>query len=142
MRERFTNPANASYYDWPINHDEEAEFGKGRNIEHGANTANTGFVRQQSDDSPLVIKISGAILTVAQHEEFRDWFILSEGQTIYFRDFYGDEYEVIFTAYKPTRKRTVRNPQGGTVNPYHWYRYDIEMEVVRVISGTWAGVSP
>jgi hypothetical protein len=141
MRERFTNPANGQYYDWPINHDEEAEFGVSRNIEHGANTANTGFVRQQSEDSPLIIKISGAILTVAQHEQFRDWYMLSKDQTIYFRDFHGDEYEVIFTSYKPTRKRTIRNPRGGSVNPYHWYRYDMEMEVIRVISGTWEGVA-
>lgn len=144
VRPRFTNPSNGDYYDWAIGHDEESEFGKERTITSGATTSNNGFVKQQSDDSPMKIEVSGTILEQDQMEEFLAWWKLCESQTIYYRDFTGDQYEVLISSFKPVRKRTVRNPRGGSVNPLHYWTYDLKMEVVRFISGIWAdaGVTP
>ena len=141
-RNRFTNPSNGDYYDWQINHTEEEEVNKARSIEHGANSANTGLVKQQSDDQPLVLSYRGTILHKAQLEEFWGWFQLTKTQTIYFTDFAGDEYEVIITDFKPQRQRTIKNPRDFANAPLWYWTYAISMEVVRVIAGTMAGVSP
>lgn len=140
-RNRFTNPDTNYTYDWLINFSEEDEFGKSRNIEHGASTSDLGFVRQQSDDGPLIIRVRGTILTLAQFTEFKEWFALCRTQTINFRDFADDEYEVIITKFMPTRQRTIHNPRDFANIPYHYWKYELEMEVIRVISGTWEGVA-
>ena len=140
-RNTFIDPAGARPdYDWAINHSEEGEFGKARNIEHGANTANTGFVRQQSDAGPLTISVTGTILAKAQVQEMIAWFNLCETQTIYFTDFAGDQYEVTITSFKPTRHRTIRNPRDFANAPYWFWRYEMTMDVVRVIDSVWEGV--
>jgi hypothetical protein len=141
---RFTDPRTAASYDWPLNYSEEEGFGKRRNITHGANTGQTGLVKQQGDDEPLIWKVRGSILTEAMLIEIWRWWQLSKSQTIYFRDFAGDEYEVIFTSFEPTRKRVLRNPKDPTNAPNHYWTYEIEMEVIRIISGPLAtsGVSP
>jgi hypothetical protein len=143
MRNRFQDPNGVrSAYEWELGHFEEEETSKRRNIEHGANTANTGLVRQQGDDTPLVLKYSGTILVKAQLVEMLAWWQLCADQTIYFRDFAGDEYEVLISAFSPTRHYTIRNPRDFANAPHHFWRYTIEMEVVRIIAGTFAGVSP
>lgn len=139
---QFVNPRNGATYSWPINHDEEEEFGKSRNIEHTAPTASTGLVKQQGDESPLILRLNGKILEEAQLTAMKGWWSLCATQTIYFYDFAADHYEVIITAFRPKRKRTVRNPRGGTANPLHYWEYTIEMEVIRVLAGPWTGVSP
>lgn len=142
-RNIFTDPASVrAAYPWAINHSEEEEFGKERNITHGANTGGTGLVKQQSDDSPLVFQFNGTILTEAQVIEMNAWWELCRTQTILFTDYAGDEYEVIITAFKPTRHRTVRNPRDPANAPLWYWKYEIKMEVIRVISGPWTGVSP
>jgi hypothetical protein len=142
-RNIFIDPAgNRDDYSWPINHSEEQEVGKSRNVEHGANTANTGFVRQQSDESPLTLRFSGIILEKAQIQEMIAWWQLCETQTIYLTDFAGDEYEVIVTRFVPTRHKTVRNPRDYANAPNWYWRYEIDLDVVRVIDGIWADVAP
>jgi hypothetical protein len=141
MRNRFTNPANGAFYDWQVNHSEEASVGKTRQISESANTANTGLVKQQGDVQPLRLKFTGTIFHKAQHEQFIGWFQLCESQTILFRDFAGDEYEVIVTQYDAVRKRTVRNPRDFANAPLWYWTYELELEVVRVVSGSWAGVT-
>lgn len=141
-RNRFTNPATSAFYDWQVNHSEEQEFGKRRNIEHGALTNGTGLVRQQSADSPMVLHLRGTIFHQAQYEEMIAWWKLSETQTIYFKDFSGDEYEVIVTEFNPVRERTIKNPRDFANAPYWFWRYDLTMEVIRIRSGSWEGVSP
>jgi hypothetical protein len=135
MRNRFTNPADGSSYDWPINHDNEEANEQRRNIERTAPTAGVGFVRQQGEDSPLVLRYSGVILTQAHHDEMQAWYTLSKSQSVHFRDFAGNVFEVLIVAFTPTRVRTVANPRGGTTNPHHFWRYQIEMEVLQIISG-------
>jgi len=141
MRNRFTNPSNGSFYDWAVNHSTENAFGKTRQISESANTANTGLIKQQGDSEPLRIKVAGTIFHLAQHEQFIDWWQLSENQTILFRDFTGDEYEVIVTSYTPVRKRTVKNPRDFKNAPLWYWTYEMEMEVIRVVKGAWAGVT-
>jgi hypothetical protein len=141
-RNRFTNPKTAAVYDWAVNHSEEQEFGKRRNIDHGALTNGTGLVRQQSDDTPLVLHLKGTIFHKAQFEQMIAWWKLCETQTIYFKDFSGDEYEVIITEFLPVRERTIKNPRDYANAPYWFWKYDIAMEVIAIRSGTWAGVSP
>lgn len=138
-RNIFIDPAgDRDDYSWAINHSEEQEFGQARNIEHGANTADTGYVRQQSDNGPMILRFSGTILTRAQIVEMIAWYRLCEEQTIHFEDFTGDRYEVIITAFRPTRHRTIRNPRDLANAPYWFWRYEIEMDVVRVIESVWA----
>lgn len=141
-RNRFTNPKNAATYDWQVNHSEEEEFGKRRSISHGALTGGTGLVRQQADDQPLVLQLKGVIFHKAQLEQMIDWFALCETQTIYFKDFSGDEYEVIITEFLPVREKTVKNPRDFANAPLWFWRYDIAMEVIAIRAGTWVGVTP
>jgi hypothetical protein len=140
-RNRFTNPADGSFYDWQVNHSTESAFGKSRQITESANTANTGLIKQQGDAQPLKMKLQGTIFHKHQHEEFVRFWQLCESQTIIFKDFAGDEYEVLIISYDPVRKRTVRNPRDFANAPLHYWSYELEMEVIRVISGTWAGVT-
>lgn len=142
VRNRFTDPLTASYYDWQVNHSTENAFGKARQITESANTANTGLIKQQGDSAPLKIKVSGTILHKKQLEEFIRFWQLCESQTIHFRDFTEDEYEVIITDFQPVRKRTVKNPRDFANAPLWYWTYDLEMEVIRVIKGVWAGVTP
>jgi len=142
-RNIFHDPAgNKADYSWAINHSEEEEFGKERQIDHGANTGGTGLVKQQADASPLVMQFTGTILTKAQVTEMIEWFQLCEAQTIHFTDYAGDVYEIIITSFKPTRHRTIRNPRDFANAPYWYWKYTISLEVIRVIDGVWEGVTP
>lgn len=138
---RFIDPKTAKTYDWPLNYEEEEGFEKRRNISHGANTGETGLVRKQADDSPSVWKLRGRILQEAMLKEIWAWWQLSKTQTIIFRDFVGDEYEVMFTYFNPTRHRVVRNPRDPENAEQHVWSYEMELEVVRIISGPMVGVS-
>lgn len=142
---QFEDPAgNKATYDWPVNHSEEEEFGRDRNIETGAPTSGIGLVQQQGADSTLALRIAGTIFHKEQVEEMWEWFQLSRSQSIYFHDFAGDSYEVIITSFKPTRHRTLRNPRDFANAPYHFWRYTMEMRILRVIDGPLsdAGVTP
>lgn len=139
MRNKFIDPKTAAEYSWAINHDEEEEVGRSRNIQHTANTANTGLVRQQGAQEPLELKYSGTILTLAQLQYMWAWFALCESQTIWFQDFENNVYEVTISAFHPVRKRVARNPRDLTNAPLHIWDYTIEMDVIRVRSGPLAG---
>jgi hypothetical protein len=141
-RNRFRDPATGDTYDWKVNHSEEDEQGKTRNITHSANTGLTGLVRQQGDDGPMVLKYTGVILDRSQYIEFWRWYDLCRTQTIYFYDPEGQGYEVQITVFTPQRVRNLSRPFRDPAN-YHW-RYRIEMEVYRFLSGDLrtAGVTP
>lgn len=133
---QFQDPAAVvTTYSWAINHSEEEDFGRDRQIEHSAPTSGVGLIRQQGEESPLVYRIAGTIFAEAQVTEFWEWFTLCRTQTIYFHDFAGDSYEVLISSFKPTRHRTIRNPKDFANAPLHFWRYTMEMEVVRVIDG-------
>jgi hypothetical protein len=131
--------ADGTSYAWPINHDAEDAFGKTRNLEHTALLKGSGLVIQQGDDGPLTIKVSGAILHKAQVQAFDAWFERCRTETIHFTDFAGDSYEVMITSFTPTRQRTLRNPRDPSI-PLHYYKYNLEMEVIQVLSGSRSNV--
>jgi hypothetical protein len=137
---RFTDPATGAFYDWRINHDTEDEGGRERQITLSGNTSGLGLVRQQGEQTPLTLKYSGSILHLSQLQAFWHWFQLCQSQTIFFRDFYGDEYEVTITTFSPVRHRG-ENRNDASI-PHHYWTYTIEMQVLRVVSGTLAEVTP
>lgn len=133
-RNKFTDPLTLASWDWPINHDEEQEVAKTRNISRSATTNNVGVVRQQGDDGPLTMKFSGTILHRSQLREFWRWYALCRTQTIYFTDFDGQEYEVQITGFAPTRHRTLLNPRDDSA-PLHYWTYSIDLDVYKLRVG-------
>jgi hypothetical protein len=137
---RFTNPADGTFYDWPINHTTEEQFGLIRNYERTAPTKGVGFVRQEGDPTPLTLKMSGTILTATQDTAFIGWFNLARHNSIYFRDWTGAQYEVLFVSYQPQRVRVDWNYSDPNMRT-HIIRWDMELEVLRVLSGAWEGAA-
>lgn len=134
---RFTNPENGLFYDWQINHNEEDEVGFERHVDHSAVTSGTGgLVWQQGVDEPMVFTLRGTILEPIQHFQFTNFAKVSELHTIIWRDFTGEEYEVLLT-YKARRERVARNPRGGDLAPNHVWRYSMTLQVIQVLSGLW-----
>lgn len=142
-RNRFTNPLDGTFYDWPRNHDEEEETGKTRNITRTAPTGNVGLLKTQGEDSPFLIKLRGKYVHRAQHIAMWQWFERCKYQTIWFTDFDGQSYEVQITAFTPRRVRKLKavSPDPGAQT--HYWEYGIEMEIYRFIGGDMAtaGVS-
>lgn len=139
----FSNPANGDRYDWPVNHDTEDAVSKARSITRSATTSNVGIVRQQGDDGPLTLKLSGTILHRDQLRAFWHWYALCRTQTIYFYDFDNQGYEVQITEFSPVRKRTLRNPRDPSA-PLHYWTYSISLDVYALLEGDMAdaGVTP
>jgi hypothetical protein len=135
----FTNPATGASYSWAINHAEESEGGRSRQIDYEGNTGNVGLVRQQGELEPLGFSFSGTILTRAQLTEMLAWFLLCESQSIHFTDFAGDSYEVLITSFRPKRVRAVANARGGSDAPHHYWTYTIELSVLAVLGGVYSG---
>ena len=140
-RDAFVNPATGVSYIWPIGHDAEESFGKARSIEHSAPTTGKGLIRQQGAATPMTLRLTGTILHSGQHSQFIYWWNLCETQTIYFDDFEDDRYEVLILDFNPTRQRTLRNSRDPSI-PHHYWTYQLNLEVVRFISGPWTGVTP
>lgn len=130
-RDTFYDPNTSDLYEWHVNHDVEEAFGKDRNVNHSGLTDGVGLVRQQAEDSPMVIAYTGTILHDEQYEEFWKWFVLSRTQGIRYFDFTGPHYEVVITSFQPVRKRG-HNRRTGTM--YYW-TYSLKMEVLRFING-------
>jgi hypothetical protein len=135
----FKDPKKGTEWNWPVNHSEEGESGQARSVQDGAKSG-LGIVPQQADDQPIIFKYTGTIFHKSQVQTMASWYKLCASQTINFKDFAGDEYEVLITALRPTRKRTIRNPRDFANAPLWYWTYEIEMRVIRVISGIWAGV--
>jgi hypothetical protein len=142
MRDTFIDPLTGFVYEWQVGHDEEASVGKTRNITHSGNTAGTGLIRQQGEPAPLVLRYSGKILHLHQFEEMWRFYELCETQTIYYRDYFGEEFEVVITQFEPIREKTVSNKKDLTNMPLHYYSYTIAMEIVKVRAGALVGLSP
>lgn len=133
----FTDPAGAkTAYSWVLNHNEEQENSRRRNIESGAPTGTVGLIRQQTDEAPAVLDWRGTILEKAQLDEFLEWYALSREQTIYLTDFAGDWVEGQITGFDRTRVRCVWNARGAPINPHHYWRYSMQFTVYRFIAGS------
>lgn len=130
VRNRFRDPAAVlATYSWTINHNEEDGADFRRNIERTATTDGVNFVRQQSNAGPRTFRFKGTLLTQEQYNAMKSYYDLCETQTIYFRDFQDDEYEVVITLFNPVRKRTSKNPRDASISLHYW-TYDIELEVI------------
>lgn len=142
---KFSDPGGPlADYQWEINHNEEEQSGKTRNIEESANTAGTGLVKQQGDDGPLRFEYSGSILRETQLTTMLKYFQACKTRTVIFTDFAGDQYEVLVTSFQPTRKRTLRNPRDQANAPLHYWTYKIALEVITILVGPYAdaGITP
>lgn len=141
-RDQFVDPQTGETYNFHVNHSDEDDSGRTRDIQHSANTGLTGLVRQQGNQTPLLMRWRGSILHTAQHEALWRWFQKCEDRTIILNDFAGDSYEIIITSFQPLRKRGENNNDANA--PLWYWSYTLEMEVVRVIDGALAdaGVTP
>lgn len=138
-RNIFEDPAAVRpTYAWQVNHTEEDQLGRERPITNVPTTGGVARVIQQGDEGPLLIGVSGSILHASQFAEMRAWYDLSRTQTIFFTDFTGDKYEVVITAFQPQRRRTVRNPRDSSIELHYW-TYELRMQVVNVLAGSWLG---
>ena len=142
MRDTFIDPLTGFEWVWEVGHEEEDSVGKARPVTHSANTANTGLIRQQGDVGPLVLKYGGKILHLKQYKEMWRFYQLCETQTIIYKDYFGEEFEVVITDFEPQRFPTVRNPKDFANMPLHYYKYTITMEVVQVRAGNLVALSP
>ena len=130
FRTRFRDGAAVlATYEWQIMHDEEQGSDLRRNVERTAVTSGVGFVRQQGEDSPQLLRFNGTILHSAQLAAMRDYYDACRTRTIFFRDIDGTEYEVLITSFNPQRRRTIKNPRDSAIN-LHFWDYEIEMEIV------------
>lgn len=140
-RNVFSDPSgDLDSYSWAINHSEEAGPELTIPLDHTANTAGTGLVRQQGDPQPLALTLRGTILTQAQYVEFLRWFEASTRHTIYFEDCAENEYEVIMRRFTAPRTRVASNPRGTGADRLHIWRYEMELEIVTVRDGDLADV--
>lgn len=138
-RNTFLDPRTGHSYTWQINHTEEEEGGVDRPTEVLGRT-DGGYIVQQGAGGPLRLRMTGTILHQHQFDEFKNFVALCRTQTIHFTDFAGDSYEVVVTSWKPVRKRTLRNPRDSAIRLHYW-TYTMELQVVRVIAGTWLGAA-
>lgn len=140
LANEFIDPKTAEVYPWPVNHESESEANLARSISTAANTAGTQLVRQQGVGGPLTFQLTGAIFLKSQLEKFIHFYNLCESQTIYFKKYSGDEFEVQITDFKPVEVKTIHNPKDSTNAPLWYWRYTMTLEVITVRSGVFAGI--
>lgn len=140
LAQKFVNPANGDEYTWPVNHSDENEAGVARQVTTSANTGNNALVMQQGDEQPLVFQIAGTIFAKSQLEAFKNWYLLCRTQTIDWHKYTGDVYAVQITSFKPKEQRVVRNPKDSANAALWIWKYTMELTVVSVKSGVWAGI--
>lgn len=129
------DPATNTGYAWDINHEAELAFGKERKVERTARTGFVGLVRQQGDDGPLLMQLTGKIFKKDQYNSMWHFYKLCESQTVHFRDFNGQLYEVLFDHFTPIRVRVGKNHRDFANAPYWRWDYTLEFDVVTIISG-------
>ena len=145
VRNKFEDPSGSlPTFNWDFNHSEEETTEKRRNVTYSSNTADTGLVRQQADETPLRFSYSGKITKESDLIQFLKYWKACRDRTVRFTDFASDSYEVLITSFAPTRQRVMWNPRDQTNAPYHIWTYKIEMDVVTILAGPYldAGVSP
>lgn len=129
-RERFRDAAGGGLaeYEFTVNHSEEEGADYNRNVTRQAVTTGPAFVLQQGPTGYGVFHFTGTILTQEQYDAMTAYYAVCESRTVFFRDFTGDEFEVVITRFSPQRRRTVRNPREPDL--LHYWTYTLEMEVI------------
>lgn len=143
MQNRFTSWDGSDVYDWHVNQsnpDGEEPLGRERQLTREASSGGlVGGIVQQGDEGPMTIKYSGTIFHQAQYDRMWDFYVRSRTETIMFRDFTGQEMEVMFTSFMPKRRGTLRNPRDPANCPNWYWTYTLEMEIMQIFSGPLAG---
>lgn len=138
---RLIDPATGEIWDWPINHhDESGSKGLVRNFTVSAPTSLNIRIRQQASNTPMATSWKGTALTRAQHQKFIHWWLKCEHNSLILRDFSGDQYEVMITSYVPTRRATAQNRNDMANAPTWVYDYQIDFDIINVISGDYVGI--
>jgi hypothetical protein len=139
VREQLIDPAPGGLgtYTFHVNHTDEDAYGTGRNIDVTANTSGNIAVRQQGDTEALIFNLQGTILHEVQYQTMVDFARLTRAQSVLYRDFVGDTYEVLVQSFKVQRKRTLRNPRDGSI-PLHYYTYTLQLHAITARSGPFA----
>jgi hypothetical protein len=134
------NPGEANPYYWHMNHQEEEETGAIIGMERTAPVGGVGLVRQQGEEEPMILRMTGTILDPLQDLAFKSWRSRCMSRTIRYQDFSGDEFEVVITRYQPRRERVMNNMRAtpGTPESLYIIRYTLEMDVIQVLAGSWA----
>lgn len=136
---RFTDPKNGFFYDWPINHETEDPVPNSRQMSDGAPTSNIGLLPQQGVPVPLKPTWHGKIYTQLDKDKMDAWFQLCESQTIYLTDFNGSQWEILIEDFPVNRKAVGWNKRGQI--PWIW-EYSLTFRILRVISGEYTGRTP
>lgn len=146
---KFIDPAGVmATWSWPINHHDETgsagrgggQGGVGRNYTVSAPTSLGIIIRQQAAPSPMSLSWKGTALTRAQHQTFLAWFAVCKHHSIIVEDFSGDQFEVLITAYIPSRKPVAQN-RNDMSNASTWvYDYQIDMDVITAVRGDYVGL--
>jgi hypothetical protein len=124
--------ANTSY-EWAINHSTEDALRVGVRRDLGGPNVQVAIVRQQSYDGALKLHLEGFIFDPAQLAAFTDFFNDSEDVApLIYRDAAGEEFWVAITALDTPKQRL----RGG-----HYWRYTMELDVLAVLAGVYAGVT-
>ncbi len=126
-----TDPTTATTFTWPINPSEEDPLSFSRQYQSGARTT-VGLSREQSANDPPRWRMQGTILDPAQKLAMDALYDACDDTTLEYTDFLGDAYEVVITVWDVRPERSIQNPV--TRDLYVW-RYTVEMEIVRAISG-------
>lgn len=143
---RFIDPVTGFFYDWAINHNDETgspskgggQGGVSRNFTISAPTSLGLHIRQQAADDVISFSWKGTALTRLQHQEFLAWYHLCSSHSIYLRDFSGDTFEVMITAYIPKRRRVSANRNDPVNAPLWVYDYQIDIDVIASVAGDYA----
>jgi hypothetical protein len=142
----FIDPLTNERWTWPINHSDETgtaaksggQGGLERNYTISAPTSQGIVIRQQAADDPISFSWKGTALTRAQHQSFLYWYAKCKHRSIILEDFSGDVFEVLITAYIPTRKAVAANRNDPTHAPTWVYDFQLDMDVLASISGDYA----
>ena len=115
-------------YEFDVNHHEEEDSGQSRNITRTAPTSGVGFVRQQGISAPFTKKYVGTILRQSQYDAIQAYYEACANRTVFFRDYTGEESEVVIITFSTTRVAVLRNPREPSL--MHIWKYRLEMEVI------------
>lgn len=127
-------PGGLGTYVFQVGHDAEEAIGGQRNLTVVTNTSGASSIRQQGDDEPIQLTLTGKALHESQHTALSAFYKYGRLRTMSFIDFFGQEFEVVITSYKAARLRTLRNPRDATIN-YHYYTWTLVMDVIAVKTG-------
>lgn len=120
-------------WEFPINRLGESDLSVARNLTHGSpHTAMTAVRQQQGADNSLTFSFQGSILDPAMRAKLVQFFTAGEDHTLLYRDFLGDEYEVVISTFSAPAKHVLVNRITG--DPWYW-TYTLGLTVIRVRSG-------